>query len=443
MKRLLFLVVILTLSVTVFGQRKLTLDEAISIALNRNVALIKQQNNLETSQISIKSAFGALLPTLSVSSGLNWNRKEYNSTITNFYGQLEERTGATESRSVSMSANSSLTLFDGMSSWARLSQSKDNLEAAKLNFEKAKQDIVYNTSDYFYTIISNQELLKASDQTLSYNKKVLDQIVEKNKLGSVPLADVYTWQYNVGNAELSLINAKNNLEKAKNLFLNYLSLNVMDEYEFVDPNPEKISSESELSDVNKLIQEALSNRKDYQSQQFTLSSLNSGVTSAFGGYLPRLGLTSYFSTNATEPNNLFKNKNYYASLDFSWSLFSGWTTELSYQSAKISLLNAEEDTRALERQIKIDVKQGISDYQAAVKAYDVAEKNLKSAEESKRINVEKYQLGSGTILEVLSSDASYLQAVQNKITQQFQLYRTKDRLMVALGKLDYQKYESK
>jgi outer membrane protein len=217
----------------------------------------------------------------------------------------------------------------------------------------------------------------------------------------------------------------------------------MDDYEFVDPNPEKLSSESELSDVNKLIQNAMSDRKDYQAQQFTLSSLNSGVASAFGGYLPRLSLGASFGTSATEPSLLFKNRNYGANLNLSWSLFSGWSTEQSYQSAQISLLNAQEDTRALERQIKIDVKQGISDYQAAIKAYDVALKNLKSAEEAKRINVEKYTLGSGTILEVLSSDASYLQAVQNKISQQFQLYRTKDRLMVALGVLDYKKYESK
>ncbi|MBA4317351.1 MAG: hypothetical protein C0412_03020, partial [Flavobacterium sp.] len=412
MKRLLFLVVILTLSINVNGQRKLTLDEAISIALNKNVSLFKQKNNLQTSEASVKSSFGALLPTLGVSSGMSWNRNEYNSTITNFYGQLEERSGATESRGVSIGANTGVTLFDGMASWARLSQSKDNLEAAKLSFEKAKQDIVYNTADYFYSIISNQELLKVSEQNLNYNKKVLEQIVEKNKLGSSPLADVYTWQYNVGNAELNLINAKNNLEKAKNLFLNYLSLGVMEEYEFVDPNPEKLSVEAELSDVNKLIQDAMANRKDYLAQKYTLSSMDNGVTSAFGGYLPRLSLSGSFGTSATEPSSLFKNKTYSAGLSLSWSIFSGWSTDQAYQSAKVSLLNAQEDTRALERQIKIDVKQGISDYQAAVKAFDVAEKNLKSAEESKRINVEKYTLGSGTILEVLQSDASYLQAVQ-------------------------------
>lgn len=443
MKRLLFLVVLLTLSITVNGQRKLTLDEAISIALNKNVSLIKQKNNLETSETSVKSSIGAMLPSLGVSSGMNWSRNEFNSTTTNYYGQIEERKGASESRGFSLGANSSLTLFDGLSSWARLSQSQDNLEAAKLTFEKAKQDIVYNTSDYFYSIISYQELLKVSEQNLNYNKKVLEQIVEKNKLGSAPLADVYTWQYNVGNAELNLINAKNNLEKAKNTFLNYLSLNVMEEYEFVDPNPTALALENELNDTNKLIQDAMANRKDYQAQQYTLSSLNSGVTSAFGGYLPRVSMGASFGTSATEPGLLFKNKNYGVNMNLSWSLFSGWSTEQSYQSAQISLLNAQEDSRALERQIKIDVKQGISDYQAAVKAYDVAEKNLKSAEESKRINVEKYSLGSGTILEVLQSDSSYLQAVQNKISQQFQLYRTKDRLMVALGKLDYQKYESK
>ncbi len=443
MKRLLILVAILSMSVSMYAQRKLTLEESIAIALNKNVALIKQKNNLETSKENVKASYGNLLPSLNVSSGFNWNYSKISSTIMDFFGQPQEFNRTTQSRGYSMGASSSITLFDGLSTWARIYQSEDNLEQAKLSIEKAKQDIVYSTSDYFYSIISGQEAIKVSEENLNYNKKMLEQIVEKNKLGSAALADVYTWQYNVGNAELNLITAKNNLEKAKLTFLNYLSLSVMEEYEFVSPNPTELSPGTDVDNINTLINEALATRNDYKAQLLTLSSVKRGVTSAFSGYLPRLGASGSFGTNSTDPSLLFKNQSFSFGLNLSWSIFSNFSTELSLQQAQVNVLNAEEDTRALERQVKIDVKQAILDYQAARKSYDVAMANLKSAEESKKINVEKYNNGAATILDVMNSDNAYLSAAYGKINQQFQLYRTKDRLMNVLGKLDYRQYESK
>lgn len=443
MKRLLILVVILTLSISVYGQRKITLEESISIALNKNVSLIKEKNNLEVTKKGVKSAYGGLLPSLSTGASWGWSYNEFNSKTTDYFGQVVERNQTSQSRSYSLSANSSLTLFDGLSTWARIYQSEDNLEGAKLSIEKAKQDIIYTTTDYFYSIIANQEAVKVKEENLTYNKKMLEQIVEKNKLGAVAIADVYTWQYNVGNSELNLINAKNTLEKAKLTFLNFLALDIQTEYEFIDPAPKDFSTSADLSDINKLIAEALNDRNDYRAQQFTLSSAKRGVTSAFGGYLPSLRASGSFNTNATEPSVLFKNKGFNFGLNLSWSIFNGWSTDYSLQNAQVQVLNAEEDTRAMERQIKIDVKQGILDYEAARKAYDVAEANLVAATESKRINVEKYNQGSGTILDVLNADNSYLSAAYDKISQKFQLYRTKERLTSALGKTDYTKYELK
>ena len=440
MKRLLLLGVILALCIPVQAQRKLTLDEAISIALNKNYSLIKQKNSLQTTEGSIKSAIGSLIPSLNLTSGFNW---AYSTSSQDFFGSFLSKEVTTETRKYTIGANSSWTLFDGLSSWARLSQSQDNFEAAKLSLEKAKQDIVYNTTDYFYSMISAIENYKISEENLKYNKKMLEQIETKQGLGSVAIADVYQWRYNVGNSELSLINAKNNIDKAKITFLNYLSLDLNEEYELVDPNPSSYQG-SDVSNMNLMLQEAFANRKDYLAQQYILSYQNSATTIASSRYLPRVSLSGGFSTDAAQPGNLFDKRLWNAGLSVSWSfsVVDYFYADQSLQNAKINILNAEEDLRNLERTIKADVKQAVLDYQAALKAAEVADANLVSATQSKNISVEKYNQGSGTILDVLNGDNAYLQAAYNKIFQKFQLYRAKDRLMRALGKLDYQKYDS-
>ena len=442
MKRLLLLVVILALSVSMYGQRKLTLDEAISIALNKNYSLIKQKNNLKITAGNVDVATWNLLPSLDFSSSYAY---AYSTKTSDYYGNVLSEARVTETNNYALGLNSSLTLFDGLSSWAKLSQSKDNLEAAKLSLERAKEDIVYNVTDYFYSIISYREQVNVNEENLKYNKKMLEQITEKNKLGSAALSDLYQWQYTVGNAELSLINAKNTLQKSIITLISYLSLDISETYELVDPSPSVLSSDITVDDSKALIDQAFRFRKDYQAQSFTLSSVKANKTTAWSRFLPQLGLTAGFGTDAIKADKLFNNRIWNARVNFNWNIsftdyFFG---DKSIETAEINYQNAQEDLLNVERTIKSDVKQAVLDYQAAVKGYDVSEANLKAAVESKKISVEKYNLGSGTILDVLNTDGAYLQAAYNKISQQFQLYRTKDRLIKSLGRLDYQKYESK
>ena len=60
---------------------------------------------------------------------------------------------------------------------------------------------------------------------------------------------------------------------------------------------------------------------------------------------------------------------------------------------------------------------------------------------TEKINNEKYSLGSGTILDVLLSDKNYVDAQRSYIDAQFSFYKMKDKLVNALGQLDYKKYE--
>ena len=74
MKRYLILAIVLMLSLPVFAQKKITLDEAISIALQRNTSLIKLKYNMDASKSSLKNAWGELLPSLGAQGSFSWNR---------------------------------------------------------------------------------------------------------------------------------------------------------------------------------------------------------------------------------------------------------------------------------------------------------------------------------------------------------------------------------
>ena len=72
---------------------------------------------------------------------------------------------------------------------------------------------------------------------------------------------------------------------------------------------------------------------------------------------------------------------------------------------------------------------------------EVTNSNIIAAKENRRVNNERYNLGSGTILDVLQSDKDYTQALTDNISARFEYFQNRDKLMNALGKLDFEIYQ--
>ncbi len=448
MKRMLISILSLICVMPLTAQKNLTLDEAISTALQRNTQLNKTKNLLETSKAQVKSAYGALLPNFGLRGSWGWDRIEDEGGIQkDFLGNTVNVPASNEeSRSYSVSAGGSITLFDGLSNIANINQKEENLKAAEYNLEKLKQNTVFQTTDYFYLVLNAQELMKVREDNVKYYQKFFETVQERNRLGSVAKADVYTAQVQLGNAELQLIQAQNSYENYLSSLLNYLGLNVLEEYNLVDPfgGSKIVDTDTymkEFTDISAMVSAALDTRFDFKGQQLLLDASKSGITIARSGYLPSLTGSFGYSSSAINLNKLFNREVWNVGLTLSLPIFSNFSTETQLQSAQIGYKNASEDLSALERQIKIEVKQGYLDLVAAKKSLDVSTKSVTAAEETRKINQERYNLGSGTILDVLQADRDYTEALRNKINATYDFYSKRDQLNNALGNLDIKKYE--
>lgn len=448
MKKIIAALLLFVTVMPLAAQKKITLDETVSIALQRNTSLIKTKNNLSSSKSQLKNAYGQLLPTFGGQATWGWTRVDDAGGAQVSYRGVTDTTDAskTDSREYSLGAGGNITLFDGLANIANISQKEDNLKAVEYSIEKKKQDVVYEATNFFYQVMNAGELQRVREDNVKYYQKFYETVQERNRLGSVAKADVYTAQVQLGNAELLLIQAQNNYQTSLSNLLDYLALDVLEEYVLVDPyasqgSPDTESYLKEFEDMRAMVNAALDNRFDFKSQQLSVNSAESGVTIARSGLLPSLSGNYSFSTSATDPNNLFDRKVWNVGLTLSVPVFSNWSTENQIELAQVNLKNAQEDLLALERLVKIEVKQGYLDLVAAKKSLDVASKNVTAAEETRKINQERYNLGSGTILDVLQADRDHTDALRNKINALYDFYTKRDKLNNALGKLEYKKFE--
>lgn len=417
-----------------FAQNNLTLQDAIKIALQKNSGLTKTENELSRNESNLDAAYGRFLPTLNASAGWDWSR-------------FKSENFSQDSRSWGVGANSNIVLFDGLSNFANLSRSKNSLESIKLLIENKKQEVVFQTINLYYTVVETEQLLKVREENVKQQQKNLETIEERNRLGSVTMADVYQQQVQLGNAELDVIKTKNILETSKSNLLFYLGLDVLQNYNFsstlTESELEVLSSEidTDYEKLNELVTIALENRKDYMAQKLTLDSFYDNITIARSGHLPRLSGNLNYNTGAEVLGNLFKTHNYGVGLTLSLPLFTGFSVNNAIQSAEVDAMNYEIDLKDSERLIKQDIQKSFLDLEAAKKALLVTQKNVKAAEENLKIEQEKYNLGSGKLLDVLIANTTYQNAQTNFINSQFFYLRLSEELKYNLGVLDYTKFE--
>jgi outer membrane protein len=449
MRYFLSILLIIGLSINLFAQKKLTLEDAVKIGLQKNTVLQKGINSLETNESNVKSAYGGLLPSLSAGGSFNWSRSEEKGNTSIIYGiPITTQAQTSESRSYSVNASANWTLFDGLANFASISQSKNNLEAARLSLQRLKQDIIFEIITRFYAVLNAKEVLKVREDDLAWNKKNLEVITERNRLGSVTLADVYAAQVKVGNSELALIQAGNDVETLQSEFLNSLGLDVFQVVELIDPiSGDKAELQAgknlieQYKDLQQSVNETLNNRFDYQSALLSLESADNSVTIAQSGYFPRLSNNYSFYSRANNLSEVGDSRSYNIGLSLDIPIFDGWSTETQVQSAKVNFKNKEVELTELERTIKINLKQTYLDFQTAEKRLTVSENNVLSAEQNRKIEQEKYNLGSSTLVNLLLASSEYTSALQTNINNRFEFFRLKSQLEYYLGILDYKKFE--
>lgn len=436
-----FYIILISLCVYSFGevysQQALTLNDAITTALNSNSNIVKSSNSISTFQANVKNAYGNLLPNLNVSGGFDWQRVSDNGGTKqlDYFGNLQTiGPSQTDSRNWSVSAGGNVTLFDGLSNIASINMSKNDLASAKLSLEKLKQDVVLQTVSLYTQIISYQELLNFQEEDLNYNKGLLDRVQQMYSLKMVSVSDVYSQEAEEANSQVAYLQAKNNLEKAKINLLTYLTLDLSKNYQF-DSTLTTINDSSFLNNsAENLYQYALANRKDYQSLKYQQESTQNQLTVAQSGLFPRLSANYGFSSNAVQPSDLFNRKVYSLGLTLNIPIFSNWSTESSIETAKVQVENNDEDLKMLALNIESQVRTAHLDLQTSKQQLDASNAALKASKESWQIKKETYTLGSATFLDLQLAYNNYLQAQYNKINNDYSYLVAQYTLLNSIGK---------
>lgn len=274
----------------------------------------------------------------------------------------------------------SQTLFDGIEI-AKYRQSIYNSKAAEKNYSDAKEQLLYNVAEnYFNLLLSNETIIAYTAEKISYEQQVKRAQALFDK-GVATALDIHEAQAGYDNAVAQEIAAIAKRQILENQLNNYTGLD--------SKQIEPISILDQIDDYLLQIKKysldewqsiALENNHRYLAQKYAVNSQEEAVKAAKNNRLPTLkGQIKY--QDVSSPNNYKvddKQRNATIQLQFHIPLFAGGDLNSKISEAMNQYEATYAQLVAMERQIKLAIRQAYTESNAMYHQILAQERVLKS-----------------------------------------------------------------
>lgn len=386
----------------------LTLDQALEIALSENPTVKIADQTIEAKKYAKRGTYAALWPDISATGAWQHNIKKPSFHI---MGKTME---VGTMNNVSAGVTAAMPLINAQL-WKSLKLSVMDVELAVEQARSSRIDMIEQVSKAFF------QVLLAKD---SYNvyKRVYDNAVENHKIvekryavGQVSEYDFIRSQVSVSNAEPNLYSAENAIVLAlwqlKALLGVDLDMNVdcagsLADYEKVMTSQIQAGSLAENSALRQLdIQERMLEQSIKLKRAANLPSLVASINYQFTAMDESFALAHYNWIGSSA-----------AALSLNIPIFSGGKRRADIKQAKIDLSNIQLQRENAERQLRTAIMSYYSNMQTNLKQYHASSQNIATAKRGYDIAVKRYEVGSGTLVEIDNSQLAYTQAELSRST---------------------------
>ncbi len=404
------------------AQEALTLDDLVQISICTNPSLSASYMGVKASE-----------------SGLGASRSEYLPSINltgrgNITGMKIEHGDYLQDEPYTGKAEASWLLFDFGGREARINSARSYVEAARYGYDASVQQMVLAVQTAYLNLLAAQESLVSAKASLETYKHSYEEAVKRYKLGMVSLSDKLQSKTSYEQSVLAVVLAENNIKQQAGNLAILVNLSPDTVIHLAKPVYKDQIIEIENDNVEELMKIALQKRPELLAQERKQQAAKSDLTTSKTSVLPRISANAAVEYNDNWKHSYPYNTNNSAGLLVTMPLFAGFSNAYKIQQASYAYQQQQRTTDNLKLQIENEVWQAYQDYKTAVRAYEISQTVLESAEENHRVAFRYYELGKEDIINLLSAVSQLADARQTKITSFYAVLLSKANLYRSIGK---------
>ena len=190
-----------TLAFSQSGDNILTLQDAVEMAIEKNISIKQSELNLLNSEISKSDAIGNFLPRVSASANHQWNIGRGINITTNV---IEDITTSFSS----MSAGFGLDVYNGFRNVYQLHRANLEILASNYQLDDMKDDIKLLVANSYLQIMFNSEILKVQQLQLEITQVEFERTKDLIETGTLSPRQIFEIEANLASQEQSAVGSK-------------------------------------------------------------------------------------------------------------------------------------------------------------------------------------------------------------------------------------------
>lgn len=395
----------------------LTLEQAISLALERNRDVLIAEQDRYKADAQIGEAKSGAFPQVSFSGQYARNVKTPvlflppGSPFNTSGSVMTIKLGSDNAYTAGLQL--SQTLFSPKLGTA-IDIAEDYQAFTEKSYEGTTQDVVLGVKKAFYAVLLAQRLVDVSQEGLEVAKANYENVKSLYRHGAAAEYDFLRAEVQVASTEPMLIQAENNLELAKNALKNMLAVDLNQE---IQVKGDFIFTETPPDLMQQANIAALEKNPTIQQLSLQESILQKNVDIERADYFPTLSLFGSYQWQTQD--NSFRIRDYtwaqslIVGVQVSYSLFNGFRTSSRAEQASIDRQKVQYTRLKAEEGLKIQILQAQLKMEEARKRIAAQEKSISQAEKALTIAQTRYKSGVGTQLELLDTQAALTRTQTN------------------------------
>ncbi len=397
--------------------RQVTLDEAISLARQRNPSLQQAQTNLERARFDRLGAVGTFLPDVSLSYG-------YSNSST---GRLDPTGQGIVATSYTAQIGANYELFSGFRRVADLKGARLGVVEQSARYRQTEFETIRLVKQAYFNAVAARELVQVEQDRVQRQEDQLNFVQQQLELGRATRSDLLRSQVDLNSARLALLNAENDARTTT-----FQLTAVVGSQERIGPVEEASLLPVPLEYTREqLLDMALLAAPSIATATAATDAAEQAVNSARSAYLPNLTFSGGWAWANTDfpPSN----RSWSLSLRGSYPLFNGFRRETQVFQAQALADIARAQEKAAQLALRSDFETAYSTLQSALAGIDLAEQSVELSGESLRVEQERYRLGLATILDLQTAQIALSQSEVDLVSRRFDYQLALAQLEALLG----------